>query len=167
MHNRVDRQQLQTDLRLPWLLVAVMAVMLLVSVTICQTQGESLQYALPDALSDSRRELIRTLLYSVAIVTFPFTNLLRHIQLRLNQTMPIGQVAYDKAAKNRYLVTVLVSMSLIQSPGIYGFVMFLLGDQFNTLTIFTLMSVLGLYLYRPKLDEYTQIMDALANQHHE
>jgi len=163
MQNHFDRKQLQADLRLPWLIVAITAIMLLASVIICQVFGESLQQDLPE----SQREWVRTVLYGVAIVTFPFTNLLRHIQLRLNQTIPIGQVAYAKAAKNRYLVTVMVSMSLIQSPAIYGFVMFLLGDKFNTLTIFTLMSALGLYLYRPKLDEYEGIMVALAHQHDE
>jgi hypothetical protein len=87
------------------------------------------------------------------------TNLLRHIQLRLNQTMPGA-----KSAKSRYLLTVIVSMSLVESIGVFGLVMFLLGDSFNTLYIFIGMSALGMYLYRPKWVEYESIVAALAGR---
>lgn len=93
----------------------------------------------------------------LAIIAFPITNLIRHIQLRLNQTMP-GK----KSAKSRYLLTIFVSMVLIEGVGALGFVMFLLGDDFNTLYIFTGLSALGLYLYRPKAEEYGKIVEKLA-----
>jgi hypothetical protein len=108
------------------------------------------------------------------------TNLIRHIQLRLNQTMPNSHSAPEiddcmdaggrathgavSEAKKRYLVTVIVSMSLIESVGIFGFVMFILGDNFNTLFIFSGLSALGMFLYRPKLDEYARIVEALTAQ---
>ncbi|MDD5273789.1 MAG: hypothetical protein PHU14_13865 [Methylovulum sp.] len=163
MQHPIDHQRLQADLRMPWLTVAMAAVVLAALVLVCQNLPADLRQPLPEAT----REWLRTLFYAIAIVTFPFTNLLRHIQLRLNQTMPLEQKPYAQAAKRRYWVTVIVSMSLIQSPGIYGFVMFYLGDSVNTLTIFTLMSALGLYLYRPKRAEYEALIIALANQHHE
>ncbi len=143
---------LASDLFLPWLIVAIMAVMLMVYLIICHTIGEQIQQPLPEA----QRVLIRTILYGVGIVTLPMTNLIRHIQLRLNQTMPSAT-----SAKNRYWLTVLVSMALIESIGVLGLVMFILGDGFNTLYIFISMSALGLFLYRPKADEYHQIVDAL------
>ncbi|PPD44338.1 MAG: hypothetical protein CTY16_11890 [Methylobacter sp.] len=164
MPHRIDRQGLQADLGLPWLIVVMAAVVLAAIVLVCQILGADLQQ---QPFPEATREWIRTVLYGIGIVAFPFTNLLRHVQLRLNQTMPIGNVAYGKVAKKRYLQTVVVSVSLIQSPGLYGLIMFLLGDPFNTLIIFTLMSALGLYLYRPKLDEYERLMVALANQNHE
>ena len=61
-------------------------------------------------------------------------------------------------------MTVIVSMSLIESVGIFGFVTFVLGDNFNTLYIFSGLSTLGMFLYRPKLDEYTMIIEALTAQ---
>ncbi len=163
MQNRFDPERLQADLKLPWLVVAVMTITLVALLALCLTQGEQLQQPLPEA----QRVIIRTVLYIVAIITFPITNLLRHIQLRLNQTMPLEHKQAETAAKSRYLTTVTVSMSLIQTPGIYGFVMFILGDPTNTLYILTLMSALGLFLYRPKLHEYEHVMDALVNQEHE
>jgi hypothetical protein len=193
MTGRVQQERLKSALILPWLILVIMLVMLVTNIIICQTIGNQLQQPLPEA----QRVLIRTILYAIAIVTFPLTNLIRYIQLRLNQTMPPSHVilmnedCMDEGdttpgkveeelesclgqrssamhgvvaeAKNRYLVTVIMSMALIGSVGIFGFIMFVLGDNFNTLYIFTGMSALGLYLYRPKAEEYARILEALAH----
>ncbi len=107
-------------------------------------------------LPEERRIIIRTVFYALAILAFPATNLVRHIQLRLNQTMP-----GNTTASSRYFITILVSIILMESTGVLGFVMFLLGDDFNTLYIFTGLAVLGLFLYRPKQLEYESIVTAL------
>jgi len=175
-----------------WVIVGVMLVMLVAYVIVCITFGDQLQQPLPEA----QRVLIRTILYVVAIVTFPITNLIRHVQLRLNQTMPLSHIAPEiddcmdaggttpgkgevksrreqrsrathgavAEAKKRYLLTVIVSMSLIESIGIFGFVMFILGDNFNTLYIFSGLSALGMFLYRPKVDEYARIVETLTTE---
>ncbi|WP_333873134.1 hypothetical protein [Methylobacter sp.] len=197
MGNQVEREQLQSDLILPWVIVGMMLVMLTAYIIICQVMGEQLQ----QPLQEDRRVMIRSIFYVIAIVTFPLTNLIRHIQLRLNQTMPSshatqGAVADDcmdaggttprtgevelrleqqsratqgavAEAKSRYLVTIIVSMSLVEVVGIFGLLMFVFGDGFNTLYIFTGLSALGLFLYRPKIDEYSEIIDAIAAQKHE
>jgi hypothetical protein len=160
MPGRVEPVQLKSDLFLPWLIQGLMLASLVVYVIVCITLGDQIQQHLPEA----QRVLIRTILYIVAIVTFPMTNLLRYIQLRLNQTMPFSNIDPEGEAKKRYLVTVIVSMSLIESVGIFGFVMFILGDNFNTLYIFTGLSALGLFLYRPKVHEYAGIVKALIAQ---
>jgi hypothetical protein len=162
MPGRVEPEQLKSDLILPWVIQGVMLVSVAAYVIVCITFGDQIQQPLPEA----QRVLLRTILYVVAIVTFPMTNLIRHIQLRLNQTMPLSQGAIAEA-KNRYLVTVIVSMSLIESVGIFGFVMFILGDNYNTLYIFSGLSTLGMFLYRPKVDEYAKIVEALSTEKHE
>jgi hypothetical protein len=145
----------KNELFLHWFIVGMMAVALTIYVFICHQYGHELQQPLPEA----RRIVIRTVFYVIGIVAFPITNLIRHIQLRLNQTMP-----GNKPAKSRYLLTVIVSMLLVEGVGVMGFVMFTLGDDFNTLYIFIGLSILGLYLYRPKHEEYTRIVVALADR---
>lgn len=158
MLSQVEREQSMSDLILPWMVVVMMVAMLVAYVAVCHLFGEQLQQSLPQ----SQRVLIRTIFYALAIVAFPLTNLIRHIQLRLNQTMP-----GDEPSKSRYLLTVTVSMVLVESVGIFGFVMFILGDDFNTLYIFTGLSVLGMFLYRPKPDEYHDIIEARNARKHE
>lgn len=157
----VEREQVKSDLILLWIIVGMMLAMLAAYVSVCHIMGKQLQQPLPE----EQRVLIRTVLYVVAIATFPLTNLIRHIQIRLNQTMPCTGTAHRKVAQSRYQVTVIVSMALVEVVGIFGLVMFVLGDGFNTLHIFTGLSALGLFLYRPKTDEYAEIIDAIAAQH--
>jgi uncharacterized membrane protein YesL len=158
MPGRVEPEQLKSDLFLPWAIQGSMLAMLVALLIVCITFGAQIQQPLPEV----QRVLIRTILYVVAIATLPMTNLLRHIQLRLNQTMPLSHGTPENEAKKRYLVTIIVSMSLIESVGIFGFVMFILGDNFNTLYIFSGLSALGMFLYRPKVDEYAKIVEGLT-----
>ncbi len=161
----VNRDPLKSDLLLPWVMVGIMLSLLMTYIIVCHVLGEQLQQPLPEA----QRVLIRTAFYAVAIATFPLTNLIRHIQLRLNQTMPRSSATQSvvSLAKSRYLVTLIVSMSLIEVVGVFGLLMYIWGDDFNTLYIFNGLSALGLYLYRPKNDEYSEIINAIASQQHE
>ncbi len=163
MPGRIAPEQLKSDLVLPWVILGTMLAMLAAYVIVCLIFGDRIQEPLPEA----QRVLIRTILYVVAIVTLPMTNLIRHIQMRLNQTMPLSHIATEIEAKKRYLVTIIVSMSLIESVAVFGFVMFILGDSFNTLYIFSGLSALGMFLYRPKVDEYARIIEALNIKKHE
>lgn len=110
------------------------------------------------SIDESQRVLIRTILYAITIALFPLTNLTRHILLRLNQTMP-----GPKSAQQRYLLTIIVTQSMIEVVSLFGLLMFILGDDFNTLYIFTLLGALGIYLHKPKLTEYQEIVRALTH----
>jgi hypothetical protein len=74
---------------------------------------------------------------------------------------------YRVEAKKRYLVTVIVSMALIETVGLFGFILFMLGDSTNNLFILVGLSAFGMFFYRPKIEEYRVIVDALANKPHE
>jgi hypothetical protein len=162
MQDRVYTR-INTDLIVHWAIFAVMFALVISILLACQWMGTELQQPLPEAERIGRR----TLFYIITILSFPLTNLIRHIQLRLDQTMPLPPTPTGKEARNRYLVTVLVSMVIMASLGFFGLFMFKVGDHFNTLYIFTGLSALGLILYRPKMSEYTQITDALAAKPHE
>ncbi|MGR9086226.1 MAG: hypothetical protein ACU841_04030 [Gammaproteobacteria bacterium] len=153
MPNPIKPERLKSDLTVPWIFVAIIVVSQMAYLVFGHFYGNQFQLHLPDL----QREWIRSVFYAVAIILFPLTNLIRHVMVRLNQTMP-----GDKPPKQRYLTTILVTLLLMESVGIMGLVIFLLGDDFNTLYIFSVLVFLGLYLYRPKLDEYSRIVEALS-----
>lgn len=150
----------KSALFLPKLVQGLMFILLASLLMSGLTLSDSWQHPLPEA----QRMSIRTCLYIIAIIGLPLTNLLRHILLRLNQTMPNTAKSPELAARQRYLYTVMVSMFSVASIGLFGFVMLLLGDPANSLYIFTGMSALGLFLYRPKEQEYHSIVAALSHQ---
>lgn len=110
-------------------------------------------------LVEEQRVFFRTLFYVISIILFPLVNLLRHILLKLNQTMP-----GNNPAKYRYLMTIIITLSLIGIVGIFGLIMFVLGDGYNTLYIFSILVMIGIFLHRPKLEEYKLIIEALKTQ---
>lgn len=142
-------------LRPHWFVCAATLLSLVGYNLVCHLWGGELQLE----WDEQQRVLIRSILYGVAIVLYPFVNLLRHILLRLNQTMP-----GSKTASQRYLLTIIVTQSLIEPVGLFGLTMFLLGDGFNTLYIFSTMHLLGIFLHKPKLNEYLAIESALSNE---
>ena len=151
-------------LQLPWIALGLMLSALL-GLTVF-----GINYAEPwrQALAEAERVSIRSWLYGIGIALFPLTNLLRHIQLRLSQTMPLeGEKESTQivmTAKRRYLQTSLVSMSMMETVGIFGFILFMLGDPINTLWIFMGMASLGFYLYRPQCRDYLSVLEALHHQ---
>jgi hypothetical protein len=155
MQSQLDNTQINSDLMIHRVIMAITATGLAAAVAVCIREGEQWQLHWP------AEQLLtyRTLFYALAIITFPLTNLIRYIQIRLCQTMP-----GDKPAKHRYLTAVIVSMVLVENIGVLGIILFLLGDGYNTLYIFTGLAALGFVLYRPKPSEYLSIVDALARK---
>lgn len=143
------------DFTVAWLIIGAMVIAQIVYILVCHSFGAQIQ----QAVELEQRIFIRSVFYAIAIATFPLTTLLRHILVRLNQTMPGA-----KTAAQRYLVTVIVSQAMMETVGILGFVMFILGDAFNTLYIFSGLGILGFFLQRPKQEEYLSIVEALENR---
>lgn len=146
------REYTKNDLNPHWMVVIAFTLILSGYVFTCHYFGAEIRIN----IAESQRVLIRTVLYALAIVIFPVTGLLRYVLLRLNQTMP-----GDKPAKNRYLVTIIVTQAMIETVAVFGLVMFVLGDDYNTLYIFSSMAALGIFLHRPKMEEYLGIVEAL------
>ncbi|MFK5950049.1 MAG: hypothetical protein QM500_14900 [Methylococcales bacterium] len=148
----ISQKQIKADLTIHWMIVGMMLIMLVAYHVICYTVGTDIRINLPE----EQRIFIRSILYVITIILFPLINLLRHILLRLNQTMP-----GDTSAKNRYLMTTVITLASIETVGMFGFIMFMLGDEINSLYIFSLLGVLGLFLHRPREQEYRGIIEAL------
>lgn len=157
MLNPANNSASKPDFTLAWLVIGVMVAVQIIYIVVCHSFGTQIQ----QATDMEQRVFIRTVFYVLAIAIFPLTTLTRYILVRLNQTMP-GQ----KTASQRYLITVIVSQAMMETVGILGFVMFILGDDFNSLYIFSGMAMLGFFLQRPKSEEYQSIVAALENQHH-
>lgn len=149
----LSEQQLQSDLLMAGVIRALALMSLMALVVICHFYGNRIQIG----MDEQQRIIIRTILYIVAITTFPGMKFMRHVLLHLNQTTKA-----NKTAKSCYLRTIFVSMTVAVSIGLYGFAMFVLGDSFNTLYIFVMLSALAMYLYRPKIEEYQAIRNKIS-----
>lgn len=142
----------KNDLLIHWTIFATLLSSLAIYAFIGYTVGAPLR---ADATT-IQPVMLRSIFYALTIITFPVIKLIRHISLRLNQTM-----LTPTPAKTRYLISIIISLALSETIGIYGLVLAILGDTLNSLWIFTFLAVLAMLLYRPKFDEYQDIVDAL------
>lgn len=153
---------MKSPLFLPWFITSFVIGML--SLSIAFAHFENWQ----NPLAEDTRIFWRTAFYLLAILMLPLTNLLRHIFLHLSQTMPLLVNAHlESVAKTRYTLTVSVSMLMMLIIGSFGTVIFYMGDGFRTLHILTGIAALGVFLYRPKRDEYQQILDSFTENENE
>ncbi len=148
-------QKPSSNLTLHWAFVGVFFSLIIAYQVVCHLAGAEIQIN----IAEEQRIVIRSILYAVAIILFPLSNLLRHILLRLNQTMP-----GSRSAQSRYLITTFITLAMIETVGVLGLIMFILGDDYNTLYIFSTLAALGLFLHRPKAEDYLQIIHALEVQ---
>jgi F0F1-type ATP synthase membrane subunit c/vacuolar-type H+-ATPase subunit K len=67
----------------------------------------------------------------------------------------LGQQSYSKQpqALGKYTIAVVVSLALSESIGMFGLVLFFLGDSFQTLYTFIIISAFAMLYYRPKQEE--------------
>lgn len=143
----------ETAFRKHYLLCGFYLFSIVAYVLFCHLAGDRWRWP----LDEPTRIMVRTILYGVSIVLFPLTNLLRAILLRLNQTMP-----GPRSAAERYFTTITVTQTLLHHVAMFGLLMFWLGDDFNTLYIFSVLGCLAIYLHRPRDSEYTAIVSALS-----
>lgn len=150
-----SERQLQSDLVSAGIIRAISLISLMGLLVICHIYAEKIQLG----LVEQQRVIIRTVLYVVAIMTFPLMKFIRHVMLRLNQ-----RKNSNRSVKSRYRLTIIVSMLVAESIGLYGLIMYVLGDSYNTLYIFIMMSALAMFLYKPNLQEYKGLLENLSEQ---
>jgi len=129
---------------------------LAVYVVICHQFGEEIRQ---DIGPHFPVPLLRTILYVIAITTLFLTHFLKQRMLSgisrdtsssALQPMPSPDQPPFLA---KYTATLIVSLALSESIGIYGVVLFLFGDSLQTLYTFIGISALAIYLHRPKKSE--------------
>jgi len=145
-----------------WILWAAMLGSLFAYVFICHRMGDRTSPLGPDF----PLALLRNILMGIAAVTLILTRFIRRLMLaeRTGDAPPAAPGALpasiDPAVYARYTTAMLVALAFSESIGIYGVVLFFLGDSFHTLYIFTGISAAAMLFYRPKNQE----IEALARK---
>jgi hypothetical protein len=129
---------------------------LVVYLTIGHFWGE---FARVSALSEATIIVLRTVAYLIALATFPLMGLLRRkmVTIAPRQRRQTAQTVIRVTDAARYTRTVALSLVLAESMSLWGVVLFILGDNSQTLDLFCGMSALAMVLYRPKASELGQL----------
>jgi len=138
-----------------WIIWGAMVMSLLIYVLICHLAVKGISETASPGIP---LDLLRRILYLVAVGTAFLTHVVRRRMLAKN---PAENAMKDlsslaKPFPNplaRYTTVMIVSLAFSESIGVYGLVLFLLGDDFQTLYTFIGISALCMYIYRPRATE--------------
>ena len=139
-----------------WIIWAGIFVSLFIYVLIGHLWGGGTQR---DTMPNFPLDLMRNVLYGVAIFTLVLTHFLRKFMLaeRSGGSGPASLRHQSDSAQSslisKYAASMVVSLALSESIGLYGFVLFLMGDNIRTLYIFVGIAAIALFFYRPKREE--------------
>ena len=162
-----ERGTNEKGLRNLWVIWAAMVGSLLVYVFLCHQFGEDIRRT---ASYDLPLGLIRTILSVVALVTLFFAHFIRKRMLagRFAKSgaglFKPGGASSQPSLLFLYTTGVIVSLALCDSAGLFGLVLFMLGDSFATLHVFIGVSALAMYFYRPKSEELEALAVALQTK---
>jgi hypothetical protein len=167
MEGTPERGANEKGFQILWIIWAAMLGSLFFYVFICHQWGDAIrQTTSPNFPLD----LIRKILYGIAILTLILTHFIRKLMLvggsggsgqRLLKTPgPSNQ----PSLLAKYTIVMIVSLALSESIGIYGFGLFLLGDTFQTLHIFIGISALAMFYYRPKKEDLETLATAMETR---
>ena len=162
-----ERGTNERGLQTLWIIWAAMLGSLLVYVFLCHQFGEGIRRT---ESHDLPLGLIRNILSVVALVTLFLTHFIRKRMLagRFGSSgaglFKPGAVSNQPSLLVHYTTAVIVSLALCDSVGLFGLVLFMLGDSFRTLHIFIGISALAMYFYRPKREELETLAIAMQTK---
>jgi len=148
-----EKDAIEKGMQTLWFIWAAMLGSLLIYVFLCYQLSETIRSS---AGSDSFIELFRNILFGVGAVTFFIAFFLRRTMLSVRAGLPKSKLNAAPFVP-KYATAVIVSLALSEGIGIYGFVLFLLGDSFQTLYTFIAVSALAMVFYRPKRVELERL----------
>lgn len=112
-------------------------------VAVGQLAGDSIRQGISDSMP---LDTIRTILFGVSVVELIGIHYVRKTMLRLSRGTA------QQAVAQRYSVTSIISYAVSESIGIYGLVLYFLGDDIQSLYVLMGISALAMVYYRPKYE---------------
>jgi magnesium-transporting ATPase (P-type) len=143
-----------------WVIWGAMLGSLFIYIVVCYVLGEGFVSAeesnLPIGLL---RKILAVIGVVVALVAYFMRRSILSGKNRIPQPKPVERTAEWNTIPfvAKYVAAVIVSLAMSESIGIYGFVLFLLGDSFQTLYTFMVVSALAMVFYRPKREELERL----------
>lgn len=150
-----EKKVLRSGHRINMAIWVFMLASLGIYVLVCHLAAEDLRQ---DMGSDFPLDKLKGMLLVISIAEFVMTRYLRNAMLRAGVPQPglTSAGVYPDAAfiaLRKYTSATVVSMAISESIGIFGLILFMLGEDFRTLYLFILISAISMLYYRPRLAE--------------
>ena len=157
----------QNQILVIWIIWGAMLITLAVYVLVCHLVGDGIRQSISP---DFPLALLRNVLIGIGLFTLFMAHFVRRFILTprtggSESMSPIPPPLKDQSqVVGRYTTAMLLSLAFCESIAIFGLILFFLGDSFQTLYIFTGISALGMFHYRPKQEEIMNLVAATQDR---
>jgi len=154
----------ENKLLVMWIIWGAMVGSLVIYIVICYLIGDQIRRPMGPGFP---LVLLRNILFGIGIVALIASHFIRKFILGKPSGGPgpvtTSQPSPQDPAKTyaKYTIAIIISLALCESVGIYGLVLFFLGDSFQTMYTFMIISAVGMFYYRPKREE----IEALSHEY--
>jgi F0F1-type ATP synthase membrane subunit c/vacuolar-type H+-ATPase subunit K len=154
-----EKNELQSGLRLSWIIWAALFASLGLYVIMAQFVGEDVRQ---DMELGIQIRTLETALLIVSVVSVLAIRILRRLMLQAGgiggqSQSGLAEVPLHRKAIQRYNTAMIVALALAESVGIYGLVLYFMGSDMQTMYIFMAFSAVVMYIYRPKYEEIERL----------
>ena len=155
-----EKEAIDKGMQTLWLLWAAMLGSLLIYIFVCLQLSAGVKSSVGD---NSFIKTFKGIFYIIVVVELFIIYYLRKLMLKVRSSgakIPYSQtknIIGQSPFVMKYTLAVIISLGIAESIGIYGLVLFFLGDGFRTLYTFTVVSALAMLFYRPKREELERL----------
>ncbi len=162
MIDQTKKVELQKGLKTATLLWLAIFISLLVYIAICHFLGESIR-------SESNADLLKTLkmILPIAAAIEIFLSIFMRKKMLSGGTNIVQTEMADtpltktnSAVITKYTTIVVLTSAISESVGIFGMVLYLLGDSFTSLYQFMAIAAIALLYHRPRMPELEEFANS-------
>ncbi len=114
-------------------------------------------------LSQTAYGTLRMTLYGVAVVTLAATWYVRTLLLLSGQApAPQAKTSPPHPAIGRYTTIMILALGMSETIGVYGLILFILGNNKTDLYLLTALSAAAMTLYFPRKEEIVRLADKFS-----
>ena len=146
MINTEGKKDLSKPLLKLWITWVSMFGALAIYIPVCHLSGDVIK---ADMEADIPLELMKNILLGISAAEIVMAYFIRRIMLTPRKPLEAYQM------KERYAAAaVLVSLAISESIGIYGLLLFFIGEEISAFYTFIAISATAIIFYCPKADEF-------------
>ena len=159
-----EKEVIDKGMIVMWFIWSAILLSLFMYVLICHFVGDQVrQHSHPTVSLD----LLRNILYAVSAAELVISFFLRKLALtvRSSASRQAGTgglpPATQTTAVGKYTVSMIIALALSEAIGIYGLILYFIGDTFQTLYTFIGIAVIAVIFYRPKREDVETLTEHL------
>ena len=151
-----EKEALDKGMVVLWIIWNAILISLFVYVLVCHLTVDQIRQ---NSNPDIPLTLFKNILYAVSVITLLISYFVRKAALAVRSsgarpgTSNTSQQSTQPAFIGKYTVAMIISLALSESIGIYGVVLYFIGDSLQTLYAFIGVSAITMIFYRPKKEE--------------